>query len=289
MCFIFSCALVHGYSSAGGNNSAFLPWQESVNACNYLKFQNTVHHPLSSMRQPAGLYKNTNLIPLFLKPYTSVLPDWNLAISAQLASFMWMNLIHITICSPTTYPHMLPGSQPPTLPPKSPPIRRSYFLCLRIPLLQLTARRLPLSTSACGHCTWHWQDLHESGSTVSFTAGFTAALQAPCSGSAHKALSRTHECHHDLWLHRWASYKAKNILENHTDTDRPCYICWTLLQVNKIGFHFTVQTGHETIVGEGQGPWYDSNHFQWPDGIPILPWSIVQHPCGKAKFQMLSL
>lgn len=64
VCFVFSCALVHGYSSAGGNNSAFLPWQESVNVCNYLKFQNTVHHPPSSRREPAGLFQKRQLNPL---------------------------------------------------------------------------------------------------------------------------------------------------------------------------------------------------------------------------------
>lgn len=57
------CALVHGYSSAGGNNFAFLPWQESVNVCNYLKFQNTVRYPSSSRRQPAGLFQKRQLNP----------------------------------------------------------------------------------------------------------------------------------------------------------------------------------------------------------------------------------
>lgn len=61
----------------------------------------TIHHPPGGSQQDFS--KNANLIPLFLKPYTSVFSDWNLAISAQLASLMWMGPTHITNLLPTLH------------------------------------------------------------------------------------------------------------------------------------------------------------------------------------------
>lgn len=226
VCFVFSCALVHGYSSAGGNNFAFLPWQESVNVCNYLKFQNTVRHPSSSRRKPAGLFQKCQLNPLIPEAIHLSVPDWNLAISAQLASLMWMGLTHITNLLPTLHvPTHAPWQSIPNPDPQQPTNSEKLFSLPKNPPRSPSpgpcSRRLLLSTPACGHRTWHWRDTQESGSTVSFTAGFTAGLQAPCSDSTHKALST--ECHRDRRLHcRRASYKAKIILENRTDTDGPC-------------------------------------------------------------------